>query len=255
MSKPVITRHSRHGRIKIRRPPKTNALVYVQRGGNQSAIDEHGVSLDAYIHALFGLTMQFDGYKVLMIGCAGGTLATMLHRAGRRVTAVDIDPSAFRIARAYFGLPRGVRCVCKDGLEFLRTTKARFDVVIVDAFIGEAVPKPLTGDEFCSAVRRVLKPRGAVLFNVCLDGYHDRAADDIGLRLKRHGWTVRLLDEPGPQRNAIIAAGPVRRLRLPRLIQKPALRGGQIKRAVSAMRFRRLKSSANLAVRHRSPPS
>lgn len=246
-----ITRKSRHGRIKVQRSSKTNALVYMQRGGNQSATDEHGVSLDTYIHALFSLTLQISAPKILMIGCAGGTLATMLHRAGRRVTAVDIDAAAFSIAKKHFGLPRGVRCVVKDGLDFLRVTKTRFDAVIIDAFIGETIPKQFSGDEFCIAVRRVLKTRGTLLFNVCLDGYRDRTADDIGLRLRHHGWTVRLLDESGPQRNAIVMAGDVRALRHPRLIVAPALRTAKIKRALAAMRFRRLKSSANLSRRSR----
>src|SRR3954462_10814132 len=78
---------------------KTGTVKYVQKGGNQSEADRNGVSLSAYIHALYGLAVQTRARDVLMIGCGGGTLATMLTRAGKAVTAVDIVPPSFKIAR------------------------------------------------------------------------------------------------------------------------------------------------------------
>ena len=51
--------------------------------------------------------------EILIVGGAGGTLATMLWRLNKRVTIVDIDPLAFKIARRYFALPSGIRCVTR----------------------------------------------------------------------------------------------------------------------------------------------
>jgi 2-polyprenyl-3-methyl-5-hydroxy-6-metoxy-1,4-benzoquinol methylase len=235
--------HSTHraslGRIKLRREARTGVMRYEQRGGNQSAVDAAGVSLDTYIHALFGLAVQSRAAKVLMIGCAGGTLATMLHRAGMTVSVVDIDPAAFVLAKKYFQLPKAVRCHTNDGLAFMQTTRAKFDVVIVDAFIGETIPPQFTGDDFCRAAKRCLRRRGVVMVNVCLDGRADRTADALALKLKKHSFAVRLLDEPGPQRNAVVLAGHVRALLRPKLLMTPQLRAAAIKRALAAMRFRR----------------
>lgn len=36
---------------------------------------------------------------ILMVGCAGGTLVTILTRVGHAVTIVDIEPKSFDIAR------------------------------------------------------------------------------------------------------------------------------------------------------------
>src|SRR5690606_34870757 len=110
---------------------------------NQSSVDAKGVSLDIYIHALYGLALQ-RGKKVLMIGCAGGTLATMLAREGRDVTVVDIDRAAFKLAKRYFYLPKEIPCHAGDGLRFMQKARGKFDVVIVDAFIGEAIPDHFT---------------------------------------------------------------------------------------------------------------
>src|SRR4051812_19497547 len=122
------------GRIELVRR-RSGALTYRQRGGNQTTVDANGLSLDTYIHVLYGLLIQTPARRILMIGCGGGTLATMLARAGRRVTIVDIDPVAFKLARKHFGLPRSVDCRIADGLAFLQRTRARFDAIVLDAFI------------------------------------------------------------------------------------------------------------------------
>jgi spermidine synthase len=223
---------------------KTGTLKYVQKGGNQSEADRHGVSLSAYIHALYGLAIQTAAREVLMIGCGGGTLATMLARAGKRVTAVDIDPVSFKIARAHFNLPRSVKCHVADGLAFMRTTRRRFDLLIVDAFLGEAVPDQFTGDEFCAAARRVVRDTGALLFNVCLDDRRDRTADKIAARLVRNGWPVRLVDQRGEtERNAIVAAGEVGALRAPRPLIVPEADADRVARETRTFQFRRRRAA------------
>jgi len=223
---------------------KTGTLKYVQQGGNQSEADRNGVSLSAYIHALYGLAVQTPAREVLMIGCGGGTLATMLARAGKRVTVVDIDPASFKIARAHFKLPRSVTCHVADGLAFLKTTRRRFDLLIVDAFLGEAVPEQFTGDEFCAAARRAVRTSGALLFNVCLDGRRDRTADKLAARLARNGWPVRLVDQRGEsERNAIVAAGQVRALRAPRPLIVPDADADRVARETRTFQFRRRRAA------------
>jgi protein-L-isoaspartate O-methyltransferase len=237
-----ITRHaSRLGPIRLRRDVRTGALRYEQRGGHQSAVDANFVSLETYAHAIFGLCVQCAPKRVLMIGCAGGTLATMLSRVGVRVTVVDIERAAITLARKHFAMPKAVRAHVGDGLRFMQTTRARFDVVLVDAFIGEKIPPQFTGDDFARAAQRVLRPGGVVMVNVCLDGRADRAADRLARLLKDHRLPVRLLDEPGPQRNAVVLAGAVRGLKRPRMHMPPTHRRPYIMYALKAMRFRRIR--------------
>jgi SAM-dependent methyltransferase len=180
-----------------------------------------------------------------MVGCGGGTLATMLHRAGIRVDVVDVDPGTFALARAHFGMPRVVRCHAADGLAFLQRTRRRFDVVVVDAFVGERIPEQFTSDAFFAAARRCLRADGALLVNVCLDGRRDRTADRLAAGLARAGWPVRILDERGtPQRNAVVLAGAVRGLRRPRLLVAPTVERDRIARELAAMGFRRRRMGA-----------
>ncbi len=249
------TQRSPLGLIRIAREKTTGALIFAQAGGRQSSIDAQGVSIEVYIHALLSLVMQTRAKKVLMIGCAGGTLATMLHHMGVRVSVVDIDPQTFIIAQKHFGMPRSVRCIAGDGLAYMQRTRAKFDAVIVDAFIGEKVPPQFMGDAFCAAAKRVTNNKGMVFVNVCLDSVRDTTADDLAERMKSHGWRTRLLDEPGPMRNAIVVAGPVKHIRRPRLLMAPERHAKRIARALNVMHFRPLRPSAKLIVLSHWKPS
>lgn len=226
------------------RARKDGTRSYEQKGGNQSTVDAQGVSLDIYIHALYGLALQRTGKKVLIIGCAGGTLATMLARAGRGVTAVDIDRTAFKLAKQYFSLPKDVVCKVSDGLTFMQKAPGKFDVVIVDAFIGEAIPKQFTGDAFYDAARRCLKRDGLMLVNVCLHDRKDRLADEIARGFIARAWAVKLFDEPGGARNAIVAAGGVKGLRKPGVSSPPDVGAAKVRKGVKAMAFRPVYISA-----------
>lgn len=231
------------GAVRLSYDKKTGALVYWLRGGNQTAIDASGRSLDTYIHALYGLMAQRKPKRVAMIGCGGGVLGRMLMRDGWDVTIVDIDPRSFALARKHFGLSKSVDCRTADGLAFLQKSRRKYDALIVDAFIGEKIPAHLTTAEFCAAARKRLSKNGLLLMNVCLDDRRDRTADDLAARFKTGGWTVRLLDQRGGPRNALVLAGDVKKLRAPKLIHPPAIERPRVRRELTGMRFRRMKRS------------
>ena len=145
----------------------------------------------------------------------------MLTRVGVQVTIIDIDKTSF-VLRRHFRMPREIVCHVADGLAHMQKTRKRYDVLIVDAFVGEKVPKHLTGDAFCRAARRCVRPDGAMFVNVCLDDRADLTAARLAARLEDNGWAVRLLDRPRlPARNAIILAGAVAHLVQPHMIVTP----------------------------------
>ena len=239
--RPPFRHPSTFGVITLRASKRDGTLTYEQKGGNQSTVDANGVSLDAYIHALYGFALQRPGKRILMIGCGGGTLATMLARAGKKVTAVDIDKTSFRLAKRYFGLPREVECHVGDGLAFLRKTRRTFDTLIIDAFIGEYMPTHMKGGGLGDAARRCLGNDGMILVNICLHKTIDPTADRMAEGFASARWPVRLLDSPGAERNAIVLAGHVKGLRRPALTSPPAARTAWTRRNLKVMKFRKRK--------------
>src|SRR2546425_1108327 len=166
-------------------------------------------------HALYGLVLQHAGKSILMIGCGGGTLGTMLARAGRRVSLVEIDPVSIRLAKRYFSLPRNISCHVGDGLAYMQKNRRQYDVLIVDAFTGENIPAHMKDAAFFEAARRRLRRNGLGMVDVWLERKSDPTADEIAMGFKERGWSVRLLDSPGAERNAIVLAGKVKNLRRP----------------------------------------
>lgn len=104
--------------------------------------------------------------EVLVLGTAGGALATLLHREGACVTAVDVWPQAFSLARRWFHLPAAVTCVGADAAAFLHATPIRWPAIAVDVFDGLAIPPSMLAPETGAALARALAPGGVIVWNV-----------------------------------------------------------------------------------------
>jgi spermidine synthase len=85
------------------------------------------------------------------------------------IVGVELDREVVRLARRHFGLDRlGIELVVGDALEFLRSDRRRFDLVVEDLFVGpsRSVRKPewLLGEGY-PLIRRRLRPGGYVVSN------------------------------------------------------------------------------------------
>lgn len=235
----VASRSSALGEIRILRSRENGSHAYDTGGWYQSHADRSGISLAGYSHALYGLVLQTGAERILVVGCAGGTLGTMLARAGRQVAMVDIDPDAFELARAFFNLAPGIECHVADGRAFLERTPSSFDAVIIDAFHENALPRHLCSTEFFRLARKRLSPRGTILFNAVLAHDLDRTADRLAAGMEEAGLAARILDTAGARdRNAIIVGGPVRWLERPMLLLRPDTMVEVLETELGAMAFR-----------------
>lgn len=241
------------GEITIFRNRETGAVAYCHGDHYQSEADPAGISLAAYVHALHALVVQTQAHEVLMIGCAGGTLATMLAATGQAVTVVDIDPEAIRLARQYFALPPGVECHASEGQVFLERSPHQFDAIVVDAFAGDSVPANLRSPVFFRLARERLVPGGCLFFNMFVAHDLDADADRVAALMAEAGFTVRLLDSPGrTERNVIVMGGAVTGLTSPGILLRPAISADDIVTELAQMRFR---SARRRAARADEPAS
>ncbi|MCC6912807.1 MAG: fused MFS/spermidine synthase [Rhodospirillaceae bacterium] len=237
---PVASHVSPAGPVTISRKRGAGTFVYEQGGCSQSAADQYGVSLSSYIHALFSLIHQKRCARVLMIGCGGGTLATLLMRTGADVTVVDVDPGAFDIAFKYFQMPSDVRCVVCDGAAYLEKVSETFDAIVLDAYDGSTIPKHLVTDGFFRSVKaRLPEMQGLFLANVYLHHAFDLAADRMVEATFLHWPAVRLLDSRvSTSGNAIVMAGDVADLHSPGLLIYPEVEWSRVAEELRLMAFR-----------------
>jgi spermidine synthase len=235
----IEERSNEFGEVKILRGRADGSHAYATGDWYHSHADRNGISLASYVHALYGLVEQANARRILILGCAGGTLATMFARAGRQVTAVDIDPGCFDLARKFFGLPADVDCHVGDGRTFLELNAATFDAVIVDAYHRHAVPTHLCSAEFFALARMRLAAGGLILLNAVLAHDLDRLADRVAAGMASAGMPTRILDAAGTRdRNAIILGGAVAGLQPPTLCVRPDTLADTLAAELAEMTFR-----------------
>lgn len=109
-----------------------------------------------------------------VIGLGVGTLAAWT-RPGDTLRFYEINPAAEKLARAHFSFladsPASVDVVLGDGrLALKRDVDAAkgplYDVLVVDAFAGDAVPVHLLTRECMDLYRRALAPNGILVFQI-----------------------------------------------------------------------------------------
>jgi len=218
---------------------RTGKVSYWQKDYHQSASDGRGVSTADYIHAMYFFLRQAESKDVLMIGCGGGTLATMLHRSGVKVTVVDLHKLSFDIARDYFQMP-DVPCIVADGIAYLKKHRRRHDAIVLDAFGEGGMPAKFMQPAFFRLAKSRLKPRASLfLMNVIVADDDDPAPDDMVRTMWAQWRRVRLLDTDGwVDRNAVIAAGAVTKLKKPRVLMPPKPGGPKLARQLAILDWR-----------------
>jgi predicted O-methyltransferase YrrM len=105
-----------------------------------------------------------------MLGTAAGTTARQYARyfPDTQIDAVEIDGALLDIGRRYFDLEDRPQLhkIAEDARPFLRRSKERYDVIMVDAYRQPYIPFYLTTKEFFELARERLTPGGVVAINV-----------------------------------------------------------------------------------------
>ena len=141
--------------------------------GNQSTIslsDPNAVPAEYIRIAMLGMVMTPPQERVLMIGLGGGTFTTLLrrHYPNLRIDVVEIDPMVVEVAKTFFGVREDerYRVYVADGAKYVRQTKRRYELVLIDAYGGEGIPEDLSSPVFFNAVKSRLSPKGVAILNL-----------------------------------------------------------------------------------------
>jgi len=109
--------------------------------------------------------------KVLIIGGGdGGTLReTLKHESVEKAYLVEIDPKVIEAAQKFLPTmscamndPRA-EVIVADGVDFVKNTAEKFDVVMIDSTDPFGPATPLFGEEFYQSVKKCLNTNGIVV--------------------------------------------------------------------------------------------
>lgn len=146
----------------------------------------------------FGIIPSPDVKNILVLGVAGGTVIHMLHAMypDAIITGVDIDEKMIAVGKKYFGLDAILNLVLKqdDAKKFInRATdeKKKWDLIIIDVFIGASIP-PFVGEHaFLFTVKQILSSHGIVVINYLREYEYEKLSDFLFIKLRRVFSEVR----------------------------------------------------------------
>ena len=125
-------------------------------------------SESTFTYMLSGLARAYTTNinDVLCIGLGVGIVPMDFSRQGARVDVVEINSAVVPVATRYFGLETNkLHLTIDDGRHYLNRCRKEYDVVILDAFLGDSCPSHLLTREAFASIHRVLRPSGTLVIN------------------------------------------------------------------------------------------
>ena len=104
--------------------------------------------------------------KILMIGLGGGTIARQISAfyESAEIEIVEINEGIAELATKYFPLPNA-NIIISDGAAFVKEMRNAYDLIILDAFIGNSIPSKFMKSDFFSGAYAALKEKGILAVN------------------------------------------------------------------------------------------
>ncbi|MBL4656725.1 MAG: fused MFS/spermidine synthase [Flavobacteriales bacterium] len=150
-----------------------------------------------YVHRMAMYTSMMPvGSNVLLCGIGGGNLINELTILGFNVEAVDLDERMAMVAKRYFRMTDQVTVFEDDARHFIRTTKKKYDIVILDMSAGENQPSNVYTIECFKEIKNMLTDNGVLFLHYqnTLIGEDAIAIKSLGKTLAASGLNPQLLN-------------------------------------------------------------
>lgn len=122
----------------------------------------------AYLHLTLAVVPRPS--RALVIGLGGGMFVKQLWRDHPQlhIDAVEVDAEVASIAREFFDLPDDPRIAVHigEGRAFVEANRDTYDIIVVDAYDDDHIPRLLITEEFMRCLYAHLTPEGVVAYNV-----------------------------------------------------------------------------------------
>ncbi len=162
--------------------------------GQRKLLVNGSVQSGRYIRSLwkhafkaFGIFNRLKWNNVLVLGMGGGTVIELLHSQfpNALITGVDIDPVIIDIAKKYFltGDRTYLQLVTADARTYVQKSTPAFDCIIIDIFIGNAIPQFVKTNSFITYCKQRLSPGGAICINYLQDREYREKSDELNKAL------------------------------------------------------------------------
>lgn len=188
----IYSKDSLYHRILVYQSDSVVSLRFGRRGPLviQSQVDTRDLSrhVQEYSALTFcGLLYQPQPETALVVGLGGGVIPRELRHyyPDLKIDVAEIDADILPVAKQFFGFrpDEKLRVHVSDGRVFIRKQLRldpvpKYDLIILDAFLGDYIPFHLMTKEFLKETQEILAPDGVVVANV----FYDNRLFDAELR-------------------------------------------------------------------------
>lgn len=116
--------------------------------------------------------LRQDGFapgKVLLLGVGGGSAVELVEEfwPSAKITGVEIDSLMIELGKKYLklGKAKNLKVAIGDAAKWLTHNRAKFDLVLVDLYIGGKIPEKVRREKFLELVEYSLSRSGVAAFN------------------------------------------------------------------------------------------
>ena len=109
--------------------------------------------------------------NALILGLGGGDAARLINKywPEAKITGIEIDPEMVKLGQKYLGLDKSeVSIKIQDARNFVKSqvkAKKKYDLILIDVYVGYEVPKKFTEKEFIKQVLKLTNKDGLAIFN------------------------------------------------------------------------------------------
>jgi spermidine synthase len=134
-------------------------------------LDNHEELMLSYArHMMTGLPVPAKIKRILILGLGGACMQRYLYKLLPEVIieTVELDPEVRNIAARFFYFAEDARQIVHlgDGRTFIENSKAKYDVIFLDAFSATSIPYHLATQQFLKSVKDRVAEGGVVCANL-----------------------------------------------------------------------------------------
>lgn len=123
---------------------------------------------------------------ILGLGCGDCAFAVQKYYPQTKMLGVEIDQEVVNLAQCYFGLAtvKNLKISIDEGSRFItklaaKKKQSQFDLIIIDAYLGDKIPKEFTTIKFFKNLTKIMAHDGVIILNHLFIGQYKQQAEAL----------------------------------------------------------------------------